>query len=261
QDLQKRLADARAEVERRMAEAADLKTEFAALHERYAQLLELEQNVRALSGRVDRVEAEVVAFQASKALTPRIKASLEAVLGRYRAWPWALQFDPSGPATVAIERQDAPNAYYDDGRMVIDPRLADDPDVALREFTHHALRSARGELDNRQFTAIQSGLADYLPCAFNGNPLFAVKSAPVFNRFYKQKIAPDGYLRTMLNKNRLDGDVTEYTTHSVGEAWGGAFWDLRGVIGGRETDQVVLKAWSQAEAIDDTIAARTAFAR
>src|SRR5207342_3097957 len=106
--------------------------------------------------------------------------------------------------------------------------------------------------DNRTFTAIQSGLSDYLPCSFNGEPLFGVKAAPVFARLSGGQVGADGYTRRMTNAARIDGEVTEYTVHAVGEGWSGAFWELRGLIGDRATDGVVLQAWKAADVIADT---------
>jgi hypothetical protein len=256
-DLQQRLTDARAEVDQRMAEALELKGEFDALRLRYAQLAELEQSVRAIAGRVERIE-EVVGFQKSKALTPKLQASLQDSLRRYRAWLAGLGVDTDEPVTVAVTAKDLRNAHYDAGRIEIDKRLAGDPDVVMREYTHHVLKTLRPEGEALEFGAVQSGLSDYLPCSFKDAPQYAPKAAAAFNRMYRRKIVPEGYVRTMVNDRRLD---TGGELHDVGEAWGGAFWELRELLASQVADRLLLEAWKEAPVIADTPAAQLAFAK
>ncbi|HEY2356103.1 MAG TPA: hypothetical protein VGH86_01530 [Phenylobacterium sp.] len=164
--------------------------------------------------------------------------------------------------TIFIDPKLKDNAYYDtSGKIVIAEVLAGDPDVVLREYTHHILQDARPKGELSPFTAIQSGLADYLPCSFNNSPLFAVASAPVFNQIYHQQLFPNGYLRNMVNQVRLDTPASTVSQQAIGEGWGGAFWELRELIGVNPTDSLVFEAWTTAKTIADSSPASLAFAR
>ena len=48
-----------------------------------------------------------------------------------------------GGVRVVVEKMQDPNAYYADKRIVIDIRLVDDHSVALREYNHHILTTAK----------------------------------------------------------------------------------------------------------------------
>jgi hypothetical protein len=281
-DVRRRLADARLEAERRMAEATELKTEFerrmaeatelktefdqrraeaaalktegADLRQRFAQLSELEGNVRAIAGRVDRLE-EAVAFETSRELTPKLRKALEATLDRYRAWLDARGIGELETVSVSVTRLTDLNAYYEPGRIIIDVRIAKDPDVILREYTHHLLENLRPAGDGSRDNPIHSGLADYLPCSFNERPEFAVISAPAFRKV--DPTVPQGYLRRLDNDKRLDRDGEE---HEVGEGWGAAFWALRGKVAARALDTLLLDAWKTASSVADSPLGRTAYA-
>jgi hypothetical protein len=143
--------------------------------------------------------------------------------------------------------------------MVIAKPLAVDPDVLLREYSHHVLIEARPKGRNEVFGSIQSGLADYLPCSFAGRPLFAAKAAPVFNRLFKQALFPNGYVRRMDNDVPLDLGQTVVAKQPMGEAWGGAFWEIRALLGAGAADPLLFEAWKTSPSIDDTPEGWTAF--
>jgi len=137
--------------------------------------------------------------------------------------------------------------------------LARDPDVALREYTHHVLSEAKHD-DAVPFTAVQSGLSDYLPCSFNDTPLFAVRSIPAFRRLYGRHHFPNNYLRTMDNQVRLDTVPYGGSQQAIGEGWGGAFWELRALLGQPRADPLLLDAWKAAPMVEDAPGSSLPFA-
>lgn len=131
------------------------------------------------------------------------------------------------------------NAWYDGKDMFIDPRLAGDVDAPRREYTHHVLYSKNrlGVSDqNQPMQQIESALADYFPCSFSDRPSFGEIVAAVMN------LGP--YLRNLNNSRKFDetpelgGEV-----HERGEIWGGAFWELRSLLGRDLADRLLARAW------------------
>src|SRR5262249_48297927 len=159
---------------------------------------------------------------------------------------------PDERVTVFIDPKLKDNAYYEPGRIVIAEVLAGDPDVVLREYTHHVLKDAKDQAV--PWTAIQSGLSDYLPCSFNNNPLFGAKSAPVFNRIFKRQLFAKGYVRNMVNALRLDTLRQGISEQEIGEGWSGVFWELRTLIGWEQADPLLVDAWKVAKIKRDSTA-------
>jgi hypothetical protein len=247
-------------IEQHLKDAAGLQSQFVALRAHLAELSQLDQNVRAIADQVNRIE-QFVGFQKSPALSPALQASLQASLTRYRTWLAGIGCRTDKPVTVLVDRKEKNNAYYEPpDRIVIAEALAGDPDVVLREYTHHVLSEAKRKRA-LPFTAIQSGLSDYFPCSFNNNPLFAVQSAPVFNRILKQVLFPNGYVRNMVNAVRLDTPPTLGSQQAIGEGWGGAFWELRERLGQEKADPLLFEAWKAAPVVDDGPVSSLAFAR
>jgi hypothetical protein len=186
-----------------------------------------------------------IGFERSQLLTEALQSKLEATLTRYISYLEKIGFTkPDASVTVAVEAMDTPNAYYMVGknRIVIDHRLADDPSVALREYSHHVLIREKSFGTSSQLTAIESGLADYFSCSFLNTPNVGEKVGAVFQ-------LPTSYLRT-LKHNRTFAEMTSGVNRqqvlSIGEIWGGFFWDLREQIEPAEpaaADSLVAAAW------------------
>jgi hypothetical protein len=247
-------------IDRQMKDAAKLQAQFLALREHLAELSKLDTSVREIAAQVNRIE-KFVGFRKSAALTPELEATLEACLTRYRAWLTGIGCDTDEPVTVLISRDagERGNAHYEPGKIVISEALASDPDVALREYTHHVLSEAK-QNDALPFTSIQSGLADYLPCSFNDSPLFAVRSIPAFRQLYGREHFPNDYLRNMVNKLRLDTKPTVGSQQAIGEGWSGAFWELRGLLGQPQADPLLFDAWKAAPIVEDAPGSTIPFA-
>jgi hypothetical protein len=185
-----------------------------------------------------------VAIDESTPIERPLKELLEKQLGEYLAFLDKIGFPPSKQKVVVqMDSTKMNNAYYDgrNNRIVIDQRVADDPTVPLREYTHHVLMSAGREslMWDGQFAAIESGLADYFACSFLDRSKLGEKAAKVWG------IGP--YIRTLDNRrsfaefSKLPRDAS--LPHAGAEIWGGLFWSLRTQLGRAEADQILAAAW------------------
>ena len=136
------------------------------------------------------------------------------------------------------------NAYYAGASGIkIDEMLSDDPDVVLREYTHHILMENTDDM-GQELLAVESGIADYLVASFQGRPdigLTAIK------RFHESGLLKE---RTVLRSVRSDMSYAEFTKildedPSFGGAtfWGSILWDIRTAIGAEPTDQLLGRTW------------------
>lgn len=140
-------------------------------------------------------------------------------------------------------------AYYDQRRnsIVVGEAFAGDVDVIFREYTHHALMSVvvKGTLGQPDLRAIESSLADYFPCSFNNDAIFGEKSAPEFRRLSGGRFDKP-YVRNLEN-NRSFGEITTRLPHQdagdAGEVWGGAFWEMRGLLKRERADKLLFSTW------------------
>ena len=91
---------------------------------------------------------------------------------------------------------------------------------------------------------IESGLADYFPRSFTNDPLIAERSTPtVWGRSYLRNLE-NALTFTSFKSRSKDRRAS---LNAVGEVWGGAFRELRTLLGQERTDRVLLAAWSAAE--------------
>lgn len=183
-----------------------------------------------------------VSFEPSEALSDPLRQSLDKLMRDYVAALGKIGFPAVETARVKVESTPGvPNAYYliEGRQMVIDPRIAGDRSVPLREFNHHILtaRTAAlpvGQFGRDGFAAIESGLADYLACSFLNNPRFGELAA-------KPLGVPKPFIRNMDNNRKFDGSASE--PHDVGEIWSGALWAMRTELGHDVFDPIIVKAW------------------
>lgn len=184
-----------------------------------------------------------VGFEQTEALTDSLQGKLQQLFNDYFKYLDGAGFPPApSKVTVRIEKLPDPNAYYDPSReaMVIDTRMADDPSVALREYSHHILmRQATDRAWQGQYGAIESGIADYLACSFLDNPKLGEKAAKAFD-----PKAP--YIRMLANERRFSefqGMAAQDTTYKGTEIWGGALWSIRARLGRDTADALIATAW------------------
>lgn len=138
-------------------------------------------------------------------------------------------------------RPDAPyEAAYEPGScaIVMRPVWAFDPSVLLREYAHHALLHAAGARSGAVDGALESGVADYLPCSFAGDPVMGGVGARVAFG------AP--HLRDLDTHESMNRYPASAPPQHRGLVWGGALWQLRKRAGAAVVDPLVAGAWLEA---------------
>lgn len=213
---------------------------------------EQKEEVKTLADKVKHIE-EQITFEPTPALTPKLEEELNSALSSFRAYMQELGFEPKeGQVSVRIESELLPNlqgsgSYYDDShhQIVITKDLAIDKDSALREYTHHALLSIAGDVDEMSIacTELLSGLAYYFPCSFNDRPFFA----PVFAKTLGQSSLAD--LSNTRKFTRLRSSF-RVSSELQGEIWGAAFWEMRQLLGKFPTDKLLFTTWSTLQPSD-----------
>ena len=191
-------------------------------------------------------------FEPSPLLTPGLQRKLELVLASYHGYLQFLGFVPGENALRVYIQPDYDNAHYEPAtkRLVFGPNFLDDSDVPYREYTHHALM-ARFTTDYAAWSleglALESGLGDYFPCSFNDDPLLGEVVAVKLREKYGADSFPNPYLRNLDNHLRFDELGSNALQWHVGEVWGGAFWDIRRLLGATEADKLLFLTWTGLE--------------
>jgi hypothetical protein len=140
---------------------------------------------------------------------------------------------------------------------VVSADFAGDQDLALREYTHHALLSqakADGEDMSAACHEFLSGLAYYFPCSFKGSPQFAPTLAKAFPDQYIWGLDNTRRFTRLRSSFRISGDLQ-------GEVWGAAFWEMRTLLGQAPTDGLLFTTWSALEPSDLSNKRRVHFAQ
>lgn len=211
----------------------------------------------------------IVSFETTPDLTQPIQRALESNLAEYTRYLTGLGLLGGDPkVSVQVSKTEGqPNAYYMGGStgnvMVIDPSLVSDPDVARREFGHHALLVINpgilGDDWSGRLAMIESGLADYLVASSSNRPKIGAGAAKVFGLAHP-------YIRNLDNdlKYATIASLRKHESQRGGEIWGGAFWAIRTALGQDVTDRLLIAAWKQSawfsyELTQDGVA--SAFAR
>ena len=180
-------------------------------------------------------------------MAPEVKKRLEDAFSKFSEYIHSVGYKgKSGPISVDI-RSEMPTgaiAYYDSQKrmLVIDSKHADDLTNLYREYMHHVLYiNGVPEDPKLKFLAyygIETGLAWYFPCSFVDDPH---PSANGWNLDQKRSF------------DEIRQDITSAMTDGT-EVWGGVFWDLRKLLGGKTSDPLLFKAWSDYELKPEDVA-------
>jgi hypothetical protein len=205
--------------------------------------------MQELSQKVATIE-NVVRFKASRSMTPELKERVNQTLKHYYNYLKSVGLSRKLRApTVVIDRKDL-NAYYvgmPKNQIVAHPDLIEQPDVVLREFTHHVLLELKTGFDwSKDEIGLESGLADYLPASFTGDPDFGKDIWPIFER---QDAGLKVASRNLKNQLRFS-KISRISPHQNGTVWGGAFWELREALGRETLDTLLLAAWKAVDFAD-----------
>jgi hypothetical protein len=93
---------------------------------------------------------------------------------------------------------------------------------------------------SKDTTGLESGLADYFPASFNGDPDFGRDIWPIFERHSGLKV-PNRNLKHERAFSEVVFDASHQ--HSNGNIWGGAWWALRDALGQETFDTLLIAAW------------------
>ncbi len=192
-----------------------------------------------------------VAFEPSEALSEGLKQSLDKLMQDYIASLDKIGFPAGERVSVKIERTPS-GAYYVDNTIVIDPTVAADRSVPLREYNHHMLTTKHRESWQGQYAGIESGIADYLACSYLNNPRFGELAAKALG-------VQQPFLRNMANNRNFDG-LTSLELHDAGEVWSGALWAMRTALGRDVIDPIIATAWLSTQWPDAEAEKPSAFA-
>ena len=172
-----------------------------------------------------------IRFKPSLIVAPDVQKMLNSVLYEFRIYVHRLGYTPKrGWVEVEDLPDDAFNMHYDHSRnaIVVGKELADEYDGIMRKFMHHVLFETAEEI--AQHAGLESGLADYFPCSFKGDPKFGARAVEIFNKKYPGMFSRP-YLRELDIPRRFDTLEDSPESHDEGEVWGGAFWDIRHALG------------------------------
>lgn len=248
-DITAKLADAQNQAAAIKTKADGLTDSFHKLDLQLADATKLSAQVKMLTAKVDQI-GEIVGFTASSRLTPELKKHLESSFYRFQDYLQKLGFETKGGRVDIDLREQMPVgalAYYDQEKrlMVIDRKYADDTDLLYREYMHRVLYSADSTRlpqgsDASAFwayAAIESGLATYFPCSFADNPRSGEKTAALFGANFHVYGLKNSRKFAEIQPNIGSAMI-------VGtEIWGGAFLEIRQLLGKDLADKLLFKAW------------------
>jgi hypothetical protein len=230
------------------AQYAKLEKDLSGIPNLQANISSLTDKYHDLSGKVDQLEHITVEQRAQLPAAIQehlgeIKAEISKEISDYRSYLQSIGYTiPTTSLSVEISGGDDYNAYFDGAKIVVGSNMVRMPDVIYREYTLRMLKEVNPNtytIGDWKAAAIVSGLADYFPCSYRGDPKFGVEASKLIAPLAPTAI-PNGYLRNLANDRQFVGDdappaapagQASTEMHNAGEVWGGAFWDVRRILG------------------------------
>jgi hypothetical protein len=242
--INKAKEEALSPLESTKAEAARIAQAYKDLDAQLQAVKQLEGNVQHLSEKVNKIE-EAIKFKPSASLTPELKQNLSQAFNRFYTYLKQIGFPlTKNPPTAFVDQSKEQTAYYSilDNQIVLSPDFAPLKDAGLREYTFYGLNVARpGATNIGAIEGLESGLADYFPCSFNGRSEFGKEIFEAIAKRHPGTPLPSRNLDNHRSFNEIQVGLME--EHDIGNIWGSAFWQIRTSIGQTETDRLLLAAW------------------
>jgi hypothetical protein len=218
-------------------------------------LLNENSPIKLDAGTVERLKSGAITlsgfqFVSSRALTPALKGQLEASLSEFKAYLTKLGFPPMAkrvsvdirPGTeFKIDEEDSGVAIWDEttNSIIVARAFATDQAMVLRQLAHTFIYNHEAALP-WACLAIESGLATYLPCSFSNYPVEGDHASEAGKR-----VRPPTDLR---NRRRFDEIQLNKWPSIQGDGsgvWGGAFWQIRELLGSEEADRLLAQTWQE----------------
>jgi len=251
QDVAPKLEQAKRQADEIRQTSAGLKAQYDELKTELSDTRALAQDVKTLSKKVERIE-EKVGFKPSAALTPDLQKDLEAALSSFIGYMQKIGFRPlANRVNVYVDPDMKDNvAYYkpDESLVVVGRPYAKDTDAVFREYAFHVLSGSNFGALTLDARAIESGLADYFPCSYKNNPIFGEEIASHIRELQGPEAFKQQYVRNLKNERKFTESWRERGYQEGGEIWGGAFWEIRSLLGRDIADKVLFTAWHSTEA-------------
>jgi hypothetical protein len=185
-----------------------------------------------------------VGLEPTEFLTKSLRESLQGLFERYVAYAAKIGFPkPAEPISLRITNMQSGTpenaSYYDlhENSIVVHPQVAADPSVMLNVYNHYvlALGATGRAAPTGPHPTITVALSDYFAADYLDNPRIGEVTAKVAKR-------QDPFLRNLANERKFTQSVS-LPPESRAEIWGGAFWQMREVLGRRKVDPVLVEAW------------------
>jgi hypothetical protein len=231
--------------------AEDLKTGFADIDKQLVETRALSSRVESLSTEVRQIR-ERVGFEKSSALTPGVQKEIESIFYEFQAYLEKIGYKTKeGIIKIHVDPEAKSNAWYDGQRVVLAEKAPTDRHALLYTYMMHVLEVTKPggfkrSLNNKTVGSVASGLGDYFSASFLNDPRISSVLAKEIG--LKQQ-----YLRNLENQRRFDDHSANgwNEVHSRGETWGGAFWEIRGLLGQETADRLLFRAWVEWELAGD----------
>jgi hypothetical protein len=241
EEITKKLDEAQKQVQTIKNRSDGLEVEYKKVESRLAEFGALDQKVGNLETAVGRIATKVgVDFEPSAALTPELKSDLESSLVSYTAYLEKVGIKTKVKrVTVDIDPK-LKNTTYNPSmnRITLGISEAKDKNVVLATYTYHVLRSLRSDLFDSDKQDIQSmfvAFGDYFACSFTKKPVLGEGAT------FRDSKKP--YIRNLDNKLSFSTIGPQTSIYDAAEIWGGAFWEIRQIVGQAITDKLLFSTW------------------
>lgn len=234
-------------------QAKQLTGQYDDLKRKFGDVSSLETEIERLANKVSRLEN--IQYKNLPATGSGSKAVVNQKMEAFGVYLHSIGYKPhSQTFEFVVDSNVGANAFYDGKRLVISPELVGMPDIYLHAYTRRALDEQNPDQNfaiDQAMGAISSGIADYLPASFLGDPIIGRGFVKVFHDKLEPEMVKQGYIRTMENSKSFP-IAQAGEAHVVGEVWSGVFWELRGFVGCapsvpqcEKADRLIFATWGE----------------
>lgn len=251
-DIQAKITVATTSAAKLDTQARQLDGQYTDLKQKFGDVSRLASEVEGLSGKVNAIE-EQIEFKNMPATGPASAAVIRRKLGGYGIYLRLPGYVPKSKLQFEISPTDQMNAAFDGGKIIVSLPVAAADDILFRMYTERAQNELRPDYWDSAINgvaAIGSGIADYLPASYLGEPAFGRAFVAAYGKKLPAYVVSGDALRNLVNARPFgDPKSDAYEMHTEGEAWGGVFWTLRTALGCTKAprcpaaDRIALKAW------------------